>query len=297
MLQNNCELLVLVKGKPVTEYLHNGQIYIEGREGSEYEIEFRNPNPFRVMAVISVDGLSILDGKTAGPESPGYLVEAHGNVRIPGWKVDEAKVARFAFGGKKGSYAAVSSEGEVRNTGVIGALVYRERYQQPIYRTPVRTLGGPTPSYRGSSIYNATGVNHLANMPIGSSVTRGMSSGVSLHSTSNTMQHSAGDAISPFVISRYNSGNAPVASAAAAAPRVQQELGTVFGRAEEFATREVAFERGDLQVMLVLYYDSSRALRQRGIVLERPSRARYQNEPDAFPGMTTGCKPPAGWTG
>ncbi|RYD45950.1 MAG: hypothetical protein EOP83_30450, partial [Verrucomicrobiaceae bacterium] len=76
MRLNNVEITVTVKGRPITEYAHNGQTFIEGRENSQFEIKVTNHNTYRVEAIVAVDGLSILDGKDAGPESQGYLLNA-----------------------------------------------------------------------------------------------------------------------------------------------------------------------------------------------------------------------------
>ncbi len=103
MLFNQYEVRVLIKGRPITEYTHNGQVFIEGRDGSNFEIEFKNLTPNRVEAVLSVDGLSIIDGKDAGPLSSGYVVGPHETIRIPGWKLTDEQVAAFQFAGKRGS--------------------------------------------------------------------------------------------------------------------------------------------------------------------------------------------------
>jgi hypothetical protein len=47
MLRNNIEVRLLIKGKPITEYNHNGNLFVEGRHGSSYEIEIINRNPTR----------------------------------------------------------------------------------------------------------------------------------------------------------------------------------------------------------------------------------------------------------
>ncbi len=62
MVRNNVELRLLIKGRPAQEFFHNGNTFLEGREGSNFEVEVINRNPFRIEAVISVDGLSVVDG-------------------------------------------------------------------------------------------------------------------------------------------------------------------------------------------------------------------------------------------
>ena len=34
MIHTNVELVILVKGRPITEYNHRGQVFIEGRDGN-----------------------------------------------------------------------------------------------------------------------------------------------------------------------------------------------------------------------------------------------------------------------
>jgi len=276
MQQNNCDLVVLVKNRAVDEYQHNGRLYIEGREGSEYEIEFRNNNPFRVEAIFSVDGLSVLDGAEAGPSSRGYMVPARGSIRVPGWTLDKDNVARFQFGQRSTAYATQAT-GSTRNTGTIGVLVYRERVVQPHWPAGVGIVGGPAwPTQQ--HYYNTTGA-----APIGGGAFRGI------------VPKGGG---ADDVLRSANIGAAVTYSASVAAQNtVQQDLGTQFGRADQFKTHEVQFTRGDLQVLMQMFYDSSRGLKARGIEIARPSRQRYQTEPDAFPGMSKGCTPPPGWKG
>ena len=77
----------------------------------------------------------------------------------------------------------------------------------------------------------------------------------------------------------------------------QQSLGTAFGESTAFATKQVDFQRGDMICKMVMYYDNARGLKARGVRIERPSKAKYQTKPEAFPGSDTGCKPPPFWRG
>jgi hypothetical protein len=280
MLHNNFELRVLVKGRPITEYAHNGQNFVEGRDSSNFEIEFANRSALRVEAVISVDGLSVIDGKAAGPQSSGYVVDPFGTLRIPGWKLTDEAVAAFVFAGKKASYATQST-GSERNNGVIGALVFAERRQDNYQLHPfhgAQSFGGgmmrSMASGSGPSFTDAYG-------DLGDIQPKGITASLNNVSTSLT-------------------SSAEVGTAQAAAPEaapVVQSLGTGFGEATDFATTTVTFNRGDLAAMIVMYYDDSRGLRARGIELTRPSRQRIAKavQPQAFPGMN--CVPPAGWKG
>lgn len=135
MKQHNVEMNILVKGKPIKEYSHNGNTYVEGRHGSEFEIQIKNHNYFQIEAVISVDGLSITDGKSAGESSKGYLLHSQETITIPGWKLDNDSAAAFFFSTKKESYAANNEEGSTRNNGVIGLMIFGEKISYPVLRT------------------------------------------------------------------------------------------------------------------------------------------------------------------
>ncbi len=295
MLYNNFEVRVLVKGRPINEYNHDGQVFLEGRDGSNFEIEFINRSPTRVEAVISVDGLSVIDGKDAGPDSSGYLVEPYGNLRIPGWKLTDEQVAAFVFAGKKKSYAQAAT-GSARNTGVIGALVFAEK---PKHRPQVFH------SFGGTGFGAVRGMMPMSGGWVGDSSAGGPLIGASLNNVgvaSGAMSYNASDmAVASAAPQGVRSkGVSRARMMATPEPEVvEQTLGTGFGSATDFATMSVEFDRGDLAAMLVLYYDDSRGLRARGIELARPSRQRLAKAaaPQAFPGMNTGCAPPPGWKG
>lgn len=126
MKSNACEVRILIKGRPATEFFHEGSNYMEGRGGSEFEIEVRNLTSRRVMAVVSVDGLSVINGTVAGLESPGYILNAFQTIVIPGWKLDNNSAAKFEFGSRSSSYVQ-SVEGSATNCGVIGVMVWSEK--------------------------------------------------------------------------------------------------------------------------------------------------------------------------
>lgn len=132
---------VTVKYNQVTEYKHQGLTFIEGRPGSEFEIEISNQTNARYMAILSVDGLSVTDGKPAGEHSPGYLLEPYASLRIPGWTLNQDQVAKFVFANRKESYANSSSGSDV-NCGVIGVMLFDEKIPQFI--NTAHTISGAT---------------------------------------------------------------------------------------------------------------------------------------------------------
>lgn len=288
MHHNGIGIAVLIKGRPISEFPHNGQVFVEGREGSPYEIEVRNDNQHRVEAVISVDGLSVLDGKDAGVESRGYIIEPRSKVVVPGWRLNGSEVARFQFGGKGESYTQAVT-GSAANTGVIGVMAFREQPMPPVYAKSTFVAsafpaGGNGPQFRSFTATRRVSGDGWSAAPL-------HNGGIGAAS----IQSMAG---SNGMMTSHGPPDVGVASASAAGGYpdvVQQNLGTAFGEAADFQTHSVSFTRGDMLSMMVLYYDDARGLRRRGIVLTRPSRRDLDHRPEAFPGMTDGCQPPAGW--
>jgi hypothetical protein len=123
-------LEVLVDGEPLPTIRHRGKTYLPvPRLGVEYRIRVRNHGPRRVAAVVSVDGLSVINGRPASAASPGYLVAARSSILIPGWRRSLEEVAAFSFRERDESYAA--RMGRPENVGVIGLLAIEERAGRP----------------------------------------------------------------------------------------------------------------------------------------------------------------------
>jgi hypothetical protein len=333
MRYNNVELTVKIKGRPITEYPQNGQTFIEGRSGSEFEVVVTNHNPFRVEAVISVDGLSVIDGKEAGPGSSGYVLNAGQQTSIPGWKLSNAQVAAFEFGAKgRGTTYAEQSTGSARNVGVIGVLVYKEDVPVRSSYTlgQVGTLRGQP--FNGNpghwTLHNSSDAAYLSAMQtvntIQTSLWAGDASGALLGGSAiGTPLTYTSDNTGMLGMASVNMATLSAASPTRSAPRAMgmaisepapgamrsrgmaksavreepavQNIGTVFGSAQDFSTETITFTRGDMVAMLVLYYDDARGLRSRGIDLSRRAKSVKSQTPDAFPGMS--CAPPAGWRG
>ena len=285
------ELNILVSGRPISEYEHQGNIFVEGRKGSEFEVEFKNKTGKQVLVVPSVDGKSVFDGKPATPESKGYIVRPWGSIRVPGWTLDQSNVAKFTFEDKEKSYsAAMAQEGEAVVSGVIGVLVYSEvEKPAPVHinhhhhhypkgpsvpRTPYP--GQPWP-------YNGP-MWTMDNMAVGGTAGMESDSVVKsvLRSRGAVVQNSATLSASASV-----SNPAPLEN--------PFEMGAGFGDKSSFATQTVAFERGPVLATMSLYYDSRRNLEKRGIEVAKKETRHLNELPQAFAG--TGCTPPPGWNG
>jgi hypothetical protein len=313
MLQNQYEIRVLVKGRPIAEYYHNGQTFIEGRDGSNFEIQFRNLTNQRVEALVAVDGRSVVDGDEASPESRGFVVAAHETIVIPGWKLDAEQAAAFLFAGKQQSYSAAMSGGKSHNTGVLGVMVFKEKVARTaftgggIMRSRFASPGVSPQitdySYYGDPIrptYGAAG--HLGGVGMSRSASSSRTKGIptTLENTFAGAKLSADTAYTSSTMDWMDMEQTRSMASVQPQNAVEQTLGTGFGQAQDFKTQEIEFNRGDLASQMVLYYDDARGLRARGIELSRKKAVRVQTtQPDAFPGFKkqTGCKPPPGWQG
>jgi hypothetical protein len=129
-------------------YHYNGRSYVLGGIGERYRIRVVNPTSRRVEAVVSVDGLDAIDGKTAGFEKRGYVIAPYGEVQIDGFRTSMDDVATFRFSSVRDSYAG--RKGNDRNVGVIGVAFFPERERpRPISR-PIEPKRYPR-SYEGAA--------------------------------------------------------------------------------------------------------------------------------------------------
>lgn len=104
--------------------------FVVGEAGRRYTIVIRNRTPNRVECVVSVDGLDVVDGRSAAFNKRGYLVQPHGELEIDGFRRSAQEVAAFRFGSVRGSYAGQKT-GDTRNVGVIGFAFFHERGTNP----------------------------------------------------------------------------------------------------------------------------------------------------------------------
>lgn len=261
MKMQNYELRLLVGGNPIHEYEHNGNTFVEGRKGSEFEVEFKNNSGNRLMVVPSVDGVSTLDGKPATLESSGYVVNAYQSLIIPGWRVDENNVANFLFMDKEHSYVRTQTNSSA-TAGVVGVLVYGEEAVQTTVFPPNYIEPAPIQPYWVQT--PLTGQPPLLNQPwFGSSLTTRSCVSQTMASTKNMSE--------PF------------------------EMGTGWGSKSDFKTNPTTFNRGKLRGQMAIYYDTRRNLEKRGIQVVKRERSYLNSLPSPF--QTGGCTPPDGWNG
>jgi hypothetical protein len=112
-------------GLPLPAMSLGGHIYVVGENGRRYSIVLTNLTDRRYEAVLSVDGLDVLDGKSASVHKRGYLIAPYATLTVEGFRKSYEEVAAFRFGSVSSSYAARS--GSDRNVGVIGYAFFSER--------------------------------------------------------------------------------------------------------------------------------------------------------------------------
>lgn len=242
------ELEVLVDGVAATSFVHEGETHVLGEQGRRYVLRVHNRSGQRVEAVVSVDGLDVIDGKSADfARKRGYLVPAHGFVDIEGFRTSEREVATFRFAAVADSYAAKT--GRARDVGVIGVAVFPERVRRPVLAYP--SVSSSRHSFDAESAPRS-------------------SAPAKAEQPAPTAAPSAPDALG----GRAEASRAPASGGASGASldrsyeHKRRGLGTEFGEARSSEIREVAFERARATrpaVVLGARYDDRAGLIALGI--------------------------------
>jgi hypothetical protein len=306
---------ILVNGSRCKQYNHNGKLFVEAKQGSEYTIEIKNNTWQRILAVCSVDGLDILSGKPALSDAPGYVISGHGVGKFDGFRVSDEKVAKFVFDYKSESYAASKEDGSERNVGVIGVRLFAEKvkplpppptiireehhhhhhdyinpwrrygtpiiWNEPTYTCCADSLGGDMDAgmMRDSSeTYSSNTIpTKGANMPPQGLPTRKLSNTTKMVGSSLRAMNMAG---------------ATFESKAETKPEAKGfDMGTKWGEAKESRVVEVEFERGILALTTNIYYASRQSLIEMGVPLGSEKQVSF---PEPFADGKY-AKPPKGW--
>ena len=157
MYKNNVKVSVVTDNdNTFTEYNKDRNTYIESRQGFNYSIKIENRNNFRIEALITVDGLDVVNGSTGKFSNRGYIINKESSIIVKGFRVNSETERRFQFDENvSNSYAVKLGEGS-SNLGVIGVAIFPEKntvfsdmifdsYTVPlvkktVYRTPNSTL-------------------------------------------------------------------------------------------------------------------------------------------------------------
>jgi hypothetical protein len=129
-------------GRRLQLHWHDGQAYIVGQPGHEYQLRVRNREDGDVLAVVSVDGVNVITGETADPGQSGYVLAGRGGLEVKGWRKSLWRTAAFYFTDLGDSYAART--GRPGDVGVIGVALFRRKPEAP------QPFGGLAPAPRAA---------------------------------------------------------------------------------------------------------------------------------------------------
>lgn len=273
MDRNHLSVEVRVNGRRLREYQHEGEIWVEGRKNSDFTIRIRNDGDIRVLAVPSVDGLSVMDGDEASFDSSGYVIGPRSHLDIPGWRLNNDQVAKFRFGKSNKSYAAKT--GNPRNIGVIGVAVFNEKII-PIFNVIMSSSSG------GQSRGSSHNFNHIHR---GTSTTTHACEGVPTFSCA-----------SPPVAHGERTEQSTIGEIIPDSYKVEPSLGTEFGKKATHRVEITTFNKASTspENTFKIRYADRQELVRRGVDLKQ--RVIAAKNPSAFPGEQN-CKPPADWNG
>jgi hypothetical protein len=279
------EVDVIVDGRHAPTFRHGGETYVMGMVGERYVLRVYNRSSRRVEAVVTVDGLDVVDGKTGSFNKRGYLVPAWGSVDIDGWRMSNRQVAAFRFSSVGASYAGRT--GQARNVGVIGVAIFPER----VHRRP-QPIAKPRP-YWENRRYRGGGYDEEAPMG-GLGSDKRKSAGPPASAQAEAAEPSAED-----------SAGSSAARSRRSSPSHRPGLGTEFGERHGSQVHEVAFVRASAShpaVVLGVRYDDADGLHAMGIDVYHHDR--YWSETELrqtarpFPVSTRRyARPPSGWDG
>jgi len=261
-------------GRELPIYSHNGEYWVAGTPGKRYAIRSRNTTGARVMAVMSVDGVNVVSGETAGVGQTGYVFGAGDNSDIAGWRKSDAQIAAFEFTSLGNSYAWRT--GRPDNVGVIGVALFRERYVAP--------PPPPVPPIARSESFErerSSDAQRKAESPSQSSAPGAL--GGSAGSGASTGASASADTAA------NESSAKPAARQAAPAP----SLGTGHGRRENSYVGRTSFERAQStpDEVIRIRYESRDNLIAAGVIPVPPLPRPLPRGPSAFPESTAGYVP------
>ena len=116
-------------GQPLQVWRHDGRLFVAGQPGSGYCLRVTNHTARRVEAVLSVDGVNIYTGQTAGYGQGGYVFNPYESYSQCGWRKSLNEIAAFSFTALPDSYAART--GRPAEVGVVGMAVFYEKVEPP----------------------------------------------------------------------------------------------------------------------------------------------------------------------
>lgn len=250
-------------GQTLPVWRHDGRLFLAGQPGGRYSLRVTNHTGGRVLVVMSVDGVNVVTGQTAGYGQSGYVFRPYESYDVSGWRKSDTEVAAFTFTPQSSSYAART--GRPMDIGVIGIAAFRERL--PPAASSAVTQAGETRAAPSNSAIDELVVTGQRVAPRAAPAPSSLPVPPVEHRIEEP-RPPAGSAASP--------------SQAAVAERKAEKLGTGHGAREWSVATTVPFERATAWPQLVqrIEYDSYDNLVALGVI--RP-HGETGHIPRAFP--------------
>ncbi len=110
--------------KKLPMYRVDNNYYLSAKEGQSYQLRYTNHSNRTYEIVASVDGLDVINGKSASRSYNGYVLRPYSTLVIEGFRKNNNTIASFIFSKPKDSYANNNPSGSIYNVGIIGSVVY-----------------------------------------------------------------------------------------------------------------------------------------------------------------------------
>jgi hypothetical protein len=275
--------LVDEAGNGLDTYQHGGRFYVLGGPGARYAIRVTNPTDRRIEAIVSVDGLDVIDGEDADYRGKrGYIVAPRDTLLIEGFRTSQSAVAAFRFSSVADSYAG--RKGKARNVGVIGVAIFEER-AEPVVATPIE----PTPSRHPRYDFDDGGGIGVGGSPPADATAK---SGADAPAASVPPQPAP-----PAPRRRAAATEDEGRYAETARPQHRPGLGTAYGEQRWSAVSFTSFTRASTTpaALAELRYNDADGLAALGIRLRPaydPGEVAQRESADPFPGQRWAQPPP-----
>lgn len=244
-----------------------------GSYGQRYNVRVVNRSGERVEAVITVDGRDAISGENGSFRQRGYVLDPYGSVTVEGFRQNMSEVAAFRFTSPGDSYAG--RRGNVRNNGVVGVAIFRER--APAWQRRPQPIAQERFGKAETRGPGAAPRSEPADL-----LSDGDAAGGSIGG-----EAAAAEAAPMPDVARKSRGYGGAGRRAPA----RQNLGTQYGESVYSNVVEVPFHRRSDRpdTVLSLYYDDVDGLRAKGVITDPDW---YSGSPDPFPAHRRFAPPP-----
>jgi hypothetical protein len=294
MTLSNLECRILVNGKPIkTHYDEDGRKWVEARDGSTYTLDIKNNSDYRALAVISVDGINVINGEPAEMTCEnGYVVNPHSNLLVEGWRISDDQVKEFVFTFNKDQSYSVKLGNGKETLGVVGVAFFRAKELESKSTTIIHHYPNYWPWYPWWPYYGpyytttvSSGTHNLNAITYDGSTSSGITSGTTSVGSSNVTLNgglfntsfgggttTAGD-LNANVSSSGLTANATFTASTSEAINLSSSIvdfaaGTGKGDVIDSRVSEVTIPDCLYVGTETIYYDSYDNLKKRGVIRE-----------------------------